>query len=491
MKNILSIALLVSFIALFCAFTNTGTLSTTSNVGKEASFKIFTNGEGSAYETRTVQAVAETAALEQTTIQMLDESTGTLHGKHLILSSERSDFWIYFDVGGVISPQIQVSGYNTIPIEIANDDSDGAVATKFANELNTNYSTHFSASVTDDTATVDNVNVGYTPNANAGTSGATVTTVVNGVAGLKNRYFTFGVGTSKYLVYMDSNGDATDPAVTGYTSVKVTTAIGDSADDVAGKIATALGAVSGITATALSDVVTITDTSYVSSQNIADGKLSTGFTFATTLDGSPGVLNNKYFVFYSGGDSTGYYVWYNVDAGGTSPGLAGLTAVPVAISAADSDYSVASDTADAVDALTTMTASDSTNEVTITAISTGATTLPSLGTSGFSVHQLYDGLTADPVVVKEIPCNASTLAGVYSLSNTAIVTPPTLTLQISPSATGDIWFSTSTTLVPSTDLGAVVSATPASISAIRCRVVTSAPTASGTATVYLTNNQEE
>ena len=484
MKTFIILAL---FIAFLCAFSNYGTLSTTSDVGHAAAFNLLTTSEGSAYEQRTVTTLAEDASVQESTIMFQGESTGSLHGKKLYLYSVDSTFMVYFDVGGIISPQINKTGYYSIPVTISKNDSAGAVMTAFKNKLNTSYPTHFSVSGTGSTATVDNAKVGYSAYTASSESTFTISALSHGLNGLKNKYFNFGVGANNYSVWFNSNGNGTAPS-TGYTNKSVTTAIGDTAAQVAAKIVTALSGISGISASALSNVITITDTSYVSSMDIADGKNETGFTFNTVTQGSPGVLNNKYFTFYAGNNSTGYYGWYNVASGGTDPAIIGLTAVPIAINAADSSYSIATSTANAVGALSSMTASASTNVVTITAKTQGETTQPSVGTTPFALHQITDGVIADPVVVKDIPCGDSTVANIYSITTSAITSAPTLTLQVSPISDGNIWVSTTTTITPSTSLNGTAIGTPASISATRCRVITSAAPASGAATVYLSGS---
>ncbi len=43
-----------------------------------------------------------------------------------------------------------------------------------------------------------------------------------------------------------------------------------------------------------------------------------------------GSRNNTYFVFYTAGNLHGYYVWFNINAAGTDPAVAGLTGIEVA-----------------------------------------------------------------------------------------------------------------------------------------------------------------
>lgn len=43
-----------------------------------------------------------------------------------------------------------------------------------------------------------------------------------------------------------------------------------------------------------------------------------------------GSRNNTYWVFYSAGNLRGFYVWFNINAAGTDPAVAGLTGIEVA-----------------------------------------------------------------------------------------------------------------------------------------------------------------
>jgi hypothetical protein len=75
----------------------------------------------------------------------------------------------------------------------------------------------------------------------------------------------------------------------------------------------------------------------------------------TTVADVAGSLNDTYFLLDTP-DSADYYVWFNVDAGGTDPAVAGRTGVEVAISAGDLDTVVATALQTALDALPNMEA---------------------------------------------------------------------------------------------------------------------------------------
>ncbi len=53
-------------------------------------------------------------------------------------------------------------------------------------------------------------------------------------------------------------------------------------------------------------------------------------TDVTCAADTAGNRNNTYFVFYTAGNLIGYYVWFNINAAGTDPAVAGLTGIEVA-----------------------------------------------------------------------------------------------------------------------------------------------------------------
>lgn len=101
-------------------------------------------------------------------------------------------------------------------------------------------------------------------------------------------------------------------------------------------------------------------------------------------------LNNKYFMLYS--PSARYYVWFNVDSGGTDPAIGGYTGIPVAIAADASASTVAAAVKNAVDALAAFVAVSSQAVVSITNAVVGYAPSPreGLGT-GFAFEVTTQG----------------------------------------------------------------------------------------------------
>ena len=87
-----------------------------------------------------------------------------------------------------------------------------------------------------------------------------------------------------------------------------------------------------------------------------------------------GALDGLFFNLNAALDTTLYYVWFNVDAGGNDPAPAGRTGITVAVTTGDSATVVATAMAAAIDAIADFGATSSGATVTITNAATGGTT---------------------------------------------------------------------------------------------------------------------
>lgn len=112
-----------------------------------------------------------------------------------------------------------------------------------------------------------------------------------------------------------------------------------------------------------------------------------------TVADSSGSLNNTYWEYHNAGDTTGYYVWYNVNSAGTDPAIAGLTGTQVALATSDANTVVATKTAAAINAVTgnstggngTVTATVSGHTITLADTQPGtSTSAVDTGTTGFT-----------------------------------------------------------------------------------------------------------
>lgn len=116
-------------------------------------------------------------------------------------------------------------------------------------------------------------------------------------------------------------------------------------------------------------------------------------TVAISADVS-GSLNNKYFLINSALDETEYYVWYNVDNGGTDPAISGKTGIEVDISANDGASAVLISTKYFIEltaGLSNFSLESVDNLLTITNSTLGESTNASDVSTGFTVSTSVDG----------------------------------------------------------------------------------------------------
>lgn len=93
----------------------------------------------------------------------------------------------------------------------------------------------------------------------------------------------------------------------------------------------------------------------------------TDITFVAEVGGGVSSnYHNKYFLFENAAGTSKYFLWFNVDAGGTVPVVAGRTAIQVAVTAGDSAGTIAAAVQAAIDPLADITATVLSAVVTVT-----------------------------------------------------------------------------------------------------------------------------
>lgn len=184
----------------------------------------------------------------------------------------------------------------------------------------------------------------------------TVTTVADSAGSLNSTYFllssinTTSKAQKNFYVWFNINSAGVDPAIAGRTAIPITGATNVSANSLATSMRTALNALTGdFVATGAGAAVIITDVAPGPVTAAVDGAAPTGFTFGSATLGVASNLNNKYYLLNSAASPAAhYYVWFNVSLIGTDPAPAGLTAIPVAISAGDTAGTIGAAMATAV-----------------------------------------------------------------------------------------------------------------------------------------------
>lgn len=114
-------------------------------------------------------------------------------------------------------------------------------------------------------------------------------------------------------------------------------------------------------------------------------------TVTTTADVA-GSLNSTFWTFHTAGNTTGYYVWYNINSAGVDPAPAGLTGIAVAGATGVTANNLATATRTAINAVTgtgaggagTLTATGATNVVQLNATQVGTSTAAADGTAATS-----------------------------------------------------------------------------------------------------------
>lgn len=174
---------------------------------------------------------------------------------------------------------------------------------------------------------------------------------------------------STWAVWLDKDANGTTPTGAAYvasgTKIKVSITTGQTAAQVATAAFTAIGAnITNVTAAnPSSGVVSLTQTKLgVVSAPVPHNTGDTGagsIVAANTQEGVASALQNKYFVLNSASNAASYYAWANVNSEGTDPAVGGKTAIPVALSLAQTAAQVASAFAAAIDAASAFAATAS------------------------------------------------------------------------------------------------------------------------------------
>jgi hypothetical protein len=119
-----------------------------------------------------------------------------------------------------------------------------------------------------------------------------IDTVADVSQSLENKYFKIHTALDAihyYIWYEVGGSGGIDPAIAGYTGVKVSISTNATATAVATATAAAIDALAGFVSTSSSNTVTITCVDVGDTTNFTDGAAATGFTFTQQQDG--GTIN--------------------------------------------------------------------------------------------------------------------------------------------------------------------------------------------------------
>lgn len=327
-----------------------------------------------------------------TTVQGV--SPNTLGATYFDIADSIGPVRVWFDISGAgtTAPSSPVGG-RLLGVTIDPNETSNDVASKLQAAINVD--PEYSATVTLNTVTITNASVGLRtgPTDGAPATNFTFNILFEGAdpSSLDGQYFIIPdiYGGIAFWFDVDDNGTA-EPAHGQSRSVEITSVTSGMGDNlIAAEIEKAITSVAP----------------YTSSLN----EISRLF----TVEDIAGSLNNKYFLLNSENDTTEYYVWYNVNAAGIDPSLAGKTGIAVPLATGATANTVASTTSSTINSNPDFTATNpSGNEVQIVNVNGGKTTdivdavLPN--NTGFSFEVTQQGATI----------SASTVANVVTVTHT-------------------------------------------------------------------------
>lgn len=215
----------------------------------------------------TIADVVTPAIAEVSSITTVADVSASLDALYFVLydSAGSVAFWYDIDNSGTVAPAGALSADRNVEISTVNsDDDEFNVASKTQAVIDAD--SEFGASVASNVITVTNAVGGVVANSSAGDSGFTVNTTTEGVdaiSSLHQKFFVLYDQAGSVGVWFDvDNSGASAPVGVGSLdrAISVTTIVaGDTANDVATKIASAVNADSQFTASASSNELVIED----------------------------------------------------------------------------------------------------------------------------------------------------------------------------------------------------------------------------------------
>jgi hypothetical protein len=329
------------------------------------------------------------------------ESPNSLASKYFDIYDSSGPVRCWYNIGSSTPPAVPMGG-RLLPISISPNASATAVAV--ATEAAIDLDGALTASLSTNEVTITETVVGTRTNISAGTSGFTVSVLLEGAAAdplggtyfdihdigitevtsitcvsaasLTGKYFYINSSNDEiqYYVWYEVSGSGTDPEVSGKVGLKVEVASTDTAAAVAAATQQVLDDTISFSASVGGPTVLV-ETSEVGHCTDATAQTS-GFTILVTQQGR----NSDTRVWFNSGASTPP----------TLPNNGRL--LEVAMLVADSANTIATKLQTVVHADPYLNATVSTNEVTITDANLGLRTNASAGTSGFTVSTLTEGM---------------------------------------------------------------------------------------------------
>ena len=364
-------------------------------------------------EVTDVTCVADAGAVEVSTATTAPDIAGSLNSTYYTFSAmntggaTETDYYVWMNINSAgVDPAVP----GATGIEVAGATNIGAndLATAMRAAITTIAGTKVVVSGATDQVVITGRFMGNATGIadGAAPTGFTLATTTAGVASnLNSKYFNYetknlgGATVNLRYTWYNVNGEGVDPAPASRTGIVVPITLGAQADtDVGSATRTALAADTLVAITGGTTHCIITNDYMGNVTNADNGAASPGFSYAIT----PGVasnLNNTYFTFSETSNAVNYYAWFNINAEGTDPALAGKTGIEVAAVASRSANNIASDSRTAIDGAigAAIVVSGGTNQIILTNSTRGTCTATANGavTPGFTIANSPAGVAVE------------------------------------------------------------------------------------------------
>lgn len=242
---------------------------------------------------------------------------------------------------------------------------------------------------------------------NLGSAHKTTVNFVNKIpSSLAGRSFVVYDNVGAVNIWFNVDGANTAPVVAAtYRNIEIPLLSTDNHELVAQKASAVIHADSLFISVYTSYYIIISSSSAGVRQNSYD--INSSLPIRNTAGSASQNLNSTYWSINSALNANQYYVWYNVNGGGTDPAISGKTGIVVAITTTSTASEVAQSTKTALDATGKFITNISEESLEITNIAIGATTKFLENTSGFLIWVPVTGESRTLLATIQLTYNAS------------------------------------------------------------------------------------
>ncbi len=325
--------------------------------------------------------LTRTSGAEVTTVTTIGDTAGSLAGKYFLISAgdPGEDFYVWYNVSGS-GTDPELVNKTGIEVAIATNNSASTVAAATQTVLQAH--ADFNATVLSNVITVTAALAGYVVAPGAGNSGFAVSVTTEGF----------------YAITYEGQSSVSESE----------TAIGSVVLERASNVIMVkdywrwTGVINEqilVFATDNFQLFTLDDSGHRAQVHGQEQITAVVATAASTL------TTGDYFLLNGANDENNAYVWYNKNAGGGDPAIAGRTGIEVVIATGNTAAQVATATAAAIDATAAFEAEADTTTVAIMNATAGVTTAAVDVNTGFAITVAAYGATAPGQAIDRIRTN--------------------------------------------------------------------------------------